>query len=46
MFAEIIICMNRRKSAACRAAKAITPLTRSFFRTDIINIRVNVALQY
>jgi hypothetical protein len=43
MFAEIIICMNKRKSAACSALMAIPLLTRNFFRSDIIKIRGNIA---
>jgi hypothetical protein len=44
--AEIIICMNKRKSAACRTFMA-TPLpTRNFFSTHIIKIRVIIDHQY
>jgi hypothetical protein len=42
MFAEIIICMNIRKSAACNAYMAIPLLTKNFFCTDIIKIRGNI----
>jgi hypothetical protein len=41
MFAEIIIYMNNRKSAACGAFVAILLLTRNLFRTDIIEISWN-----
>jgi hypothetical protein len=46
MLAETIICVNKRKSAACRAFMAIPLLTRNFFRTDIIKIRGDIACMY
>jgi hypothetical protein len=36
MFAEIIICTDKRKSAACRTFMATPLLTINFFRTDLI----------
>jgi hypothetical protein len=36
MFAEIIICMNKRQSTACCAFMvAVSLLTRNFFHADI-----------
>jgi hypothetical protein len=42
MFAEIIICMNKRKSAACCTLMAVPLLTRNFFCANIIKIRGNI----
>jgi hypothetical protein len=44
MFAEIITCKRKRKSAACHTFIAIPLLTRNLFCTGIIKIRGNIVL--